>query len=133
MRQLLLGLALCLPMAAALAQAADGFVVERTLWIKPGRNAQYVALFERVERPRLEALRKEGKVLWYRIAQPVLPARNDDWGLRATVAWRSAADAAAEQQARADLGRGNATERVLLEELVTDQQAVWVREMSAGP
>ena len=130
---LLLWAAMAAPPAAAQAATTEAFVVERTVWIRPGRTAQYLALFERVERPRLDALRGQGKLLWYRIAQPVLGARNDDWDLRATLAWRSAADAAAETQARSEIGRakgtaGPGTEKGLLDELVEDQQERWLRE-----
>lgn len=120
------------------ATAREAFVVERTVWIRPGRTAQYMALFDRVERPRLDALRQEGKVLWYRIAQPMLAARNDDWDLRATVAWRSPADADNELRLRTEIGRGRGangpgTEKGLLDELVEDQQERWLRESASGP
>ena len=80
----------CLLVAPAFAQTppskSDPFVVERTLWVQPRRMVQFMTLFDRVERPRLEALRKDGRVLWYRISQPLMSAENDAWDLRVTIA-----------------------------------------------
>ena len=130
MKQLTLLLLSCLLLPCAWAQspASDTpFLVERTIWVKPGRMAQFMTLFERVDRPRLDALRKDGRMLWYRIAQPLLNKKNDEWDLRITIAWKDAATAAAKLDARASVGRID-TERALLEELVVDQQETWVRE-----
>lgn len=136
---LLLSFAIAPAIAQERAAAAEPFLVEHSLWLKPGRTAQFLALFERVERPRLEELRKQGKVLWYRTAQPVLSGRNDDWDVRVTVAWRSAEDASAALRAgssHGDAGRGRAlpgeTEKRLLDELVLDQHQTWLHE-SGGP
>ena len=120
----------CLLVPAAWGQVPGSdapFLVERTLWVKPGRMSQFMTLFERVDRPRLDALRKDGRVVWYRIAQPLLDKRNDEWDLRITIAWKDAATAAAKLDARISIGRID-TERALLEELVVDQQEIWVRE-----
>ena len=142
-RLLLLASVLCLLPWHAKAQAVEqapeqGFVVERTVWIKPGRIAQYLTLFERVERPRLEELRRQGKVLWYRTAQPLLAGRNEDWDWRMTIAWRSPADAAEARPRALENGRGTSgaspvCEKSLLEDLVADQHQQWVVEVPAKP
>lgn len=123
-----IALAMLLP-APTMAQTApdDPFVVERTMWVQPRRMSQFLTLFERVEKPRLEALRKDGRVLWYRIAQPLLAGENDAWDVRLTIAWRSPETAAEKLDARASSGRVD-TERALLEELIVDQRETWVRE-----
>ena len=121
----------CLLFAPAFAQTppskSDPFVVERTLWVQPRRMVQFMTLFDRVERPRLEALRKDGRVLWYRISQPLMSAENDAWDLRVTIAWRDPETAADKFDARAVKGRVD-TEGALLEELIVDQRETWVRE-----
>ena len=63
-------------MAQSAPQAEDPFVVDRTIWVQPRRMVQFMTLFDRVERPRLEALRKDGRVLWYRISQPMMASEN---------------------------------------------------------
>ncbi len=105
----------------------DPFVVERTMWVQPRRMVQFMTLFDRVERPKLEALRKDGRVLWYRIAQPLMASENDEWDLRVTIAWRDPETAAQKFDARAVKGRVD-TESALLEELIVDQRETWVRE-----
>ena len=122
----------CLLMPTAFAQssstAPDPFVVERSLWVQPRRMQQFMALFERVERPRLEALRKDGRVLWYRVSQPLMASENDAWDLRVTIAWRNPETAAQKFDARAVKNRVD-TESALLDELIVDQRETWVREM----
>ncbi len=120
--------------AQTATSAQDPLVVERTIWVQPRRMVQFMTLFDRVERPRLETLRKDGRVLWYRISQPVMSSENDEWDLRLTIAWRDPKTAAEKFDARATSGRVD-TERALLEELIVDQRETWVRETikSASP
>ncbi len=107
----------------------EPFVVERTLWVKPGRVAQFNGLYQRVEVVRLEALRKQGLVRWYRIAQPLLAADNDSWDLRVTIGWRDAAAAAGNGYGKSvRAANGASTERLLLDELIVDQRERWVQE-----
>lgn len=129
----------CLICAPVLAQTTsseqDPFVVERTMWVQPRRMVQFMTLFDRVERPRLEALRKNGRVLWYRISQPLMASENEAWDLRVTIAWRNPETGAEKFDARAVKGRVD-TESALLEELIVDQRETWVRETlqaSAAP
>lgn len=107
--------------------ASAPFVVERAMWVKPGRMVQFMTLFDRVERPKLESLRKDGRILWYRLSQPLLAGENEAWDLRLTIAWRDASTAAEKLDARASGSRVN-TEHALLEELIVDQRETWVRE-----
>lgn len=120
-------------MAQSAPQAEDPFVVDRTIWVQPRRMVQFMTLFDRVERPRLEALRKDGRVLWYRISQPMMASENEEWDLRVTIAWRDPKTAAEKFDARAVKGRVD-TESALMEELIVDQRETWVRETSRpGP
>lgn len=123
----LLGLLSVPAFAQSTPSAPDPFVVERTLWVQPRRMQQFLTLFERVERPKLEALRKDGRVLWYRLSQPLMASENDAWDLRVTIAWRDPATAAEKFDARAIKGRVD-TESALLDELIVDQRETWVRE-----
>ena len=114
-------------MAQSATSSQDPFIVDRTIWVQPRRMVQFMTLFDRVERPRLEALRKDGRVLWYRISQPLMASENDEWDLRVTIAWRDPETAAQKFDARAVMGRVD-TESALLEELIVDQRETWVRE-----
>ena len=114
-------------MAQSATSSQDPFIVDRTIWVQPRRMVQFMTLFDRVERPRLEALRKDGRVLWYRISQPLMASENDEWDLRVTIAWRDPETAAQKFDARAVKGRVD-TESALLEELIVDQRETWVRE-----
>ena len=128
---LLATFALALPVAHAQTPDADrdAFIVERTLWVKPNRTTQFASLYQRVEIARLEALRKEGKVLWYRVVRPMLAEENDAWDVRVTIAWRDAASATGESRARLSRSGASApTERALMDELVIDQRETWVQE-----
>ena len=125
---------------AAIAQQAPAiptpFVVERTYWIKPGKELQFIAMFEKNRVPVLRARIKDGDVLWMRLSRPQFNAYNEQWDLRVTIAWRDA-DSAIErinlanaQQAR-DLQRG-ALEEQIMEELVVDRTDIPVQEWKVG-
>ena len=119
-------------MAQSATSSQDPFIVDRTIWVQPRRMVQFMTLFDRVERPRLEALRKDGRVLWYRISQPLMASENDEWDLRVTIAWRDPETAAQKFDARAVKARVD-TESALLEELIVDQRETWVRETLHPP
>lgn len=132
---LLASLALALPVAHAQTPEAgrSAFIVERTLWVKPNRTTQFASLYQRVEIARLEALRKEGKVLWYRVARPLLAGENDAWDVRVTIAWRDADSATHESRERLSRSGASApTERALMDELVIDQRETWVQETTVA-
>lgn len=124
-----------LPLSAIAQQAPaahTAFVVERTYWIKPGKELQFIGLFEKNAVPLLQAKVKEGSVLWMRLARPQFNAANEQWDLRVTIAWRDA-DSAMERisKARAQLARDTprlAMEQQIMEELVVERTDVPVQE-----
>lgn len=129
-------LSLVLAPLGAIAQQAPAahapFVVERTYWIKPGKELQFISLFEKNGVPLLQAKVKEGSVLWMRLAKPQFNAANEQWDLRLTIAWRDA-DSAMERisKARAQLARDTprlAMEQQIMEELILERTDVPVQE-----
>lgn len=129
-------LSLALTPLGAIAQqvpaARAPFVVERTYWIKPGKELQFIGLFEKNAVPLLQAKVKEGSVLWMRLARPQFNAANEQWDLRVTIAWRDA-DSAMERisKARAQLAKDTprlAMEQQIMEELVVERTDVPVQE-----
>lgn len=131
-------LSLALAPLGAIAQQAPvahaPFVVERTYWIKPGKELQFISMFEKNGVPLLQAKVKEGSVLWMRLAKPQFNAANEQWDLRLTIAWRDA-DSAMERisKARAQLARDTprlAMEQQIMEELVLERTDVPVQEWS---
>ena len=135
----LLTLSLVLAPLGAVAQQAPAarapFVVERTYWIKPGKELQFISLFEKSGVPQLQARMKEGDVLWIRLSRPQFNAVNEQWDLRITIAWRDADSAIerisqAREQASKDAQRV-AMERQIMEELVLERTDVPVQEWSA--
>lgn len=108
------------------------FVVEQTYWIKPGKESQFISLFEKNRVPLLQAKVKEGSVLWMRLARPQFNAANEQWDLRVTVAWRDA-DSAMERISKAKAQPAKDTPRLameqqIMEELVVEHTDVPVQE-----
>lgn len=135
---LVLSLAL-LPLGAIAQQgqaARAPFVVERTYWIKPGKELQFADLFEKNGVPLLQAKMKEGDVLWIRLSRPQFNAGNEQWDLRVTIAWRDAGSAMERiSKAREQAGRNTqrlAMEQQIMEELIVDRTDVPVQEWSAA-
>lgn len=129
-------LSLALTPLGVIAQQASAahapFVVERTYWIKSGKELQFISLFEKNGVPLLQAKVKEGSVLWMRLAKPQFNAANEQWDLRLTIAWRDA-DSAMERisKARAQLARDTprlAMEQQIMEELILERTDVPVQE-----
>lgn len=133
----LLSLALA-PLGATAQQGAVArapFVVERTYWLKPGKELQFIGLFEKNRVPLLQAKVKEGEILWMRLAKPQFNATNEQWDLRITVAWRDADSAMerisqAKEQASKEAQRV-AMERQIMEELVVERTDVPIQEWGA--
>ena len=129
----LLILAFALAPLNAVAQqdsvARAPFVVEQTYWIKPGKELQFIGLFQKNRVPLLRARIKEGRLLWVRLSRPQFNAINEQWDLRVTVAWRNA-DSAMESiaQAKAQL----TTEQQIMEELIVERTDVPVQEWSVN-
>jgi hypothetical protein len=127
-----------LPLSAIAQQspaARAPFVVERTYWIKPGKELQFISLFEKNQVPLLQAKVKEGTVLWMRLSRPQFNASNDQWDLRVTIAWRDAGSAVeqvseAKERATRDTPR-LAMEQQIMEEVVVARTDVPVQEWGA--
>lgn len=120
------------PMSAIAQQdtaARAPFVVEQTYWIKPGKELQFIGLFEKNRAPLLRAKIKEGRILWVRLSKPRFNATNEQWDLRVTVAWRDA-DSAIEPvaQTKAQL----TTEQQIIEELIVERTDVPVQEWTVS-
>lgn len=131
MTPLILAFAL-VPMSAMAQQdtaARAPFVVEQTYWIKPGKELQFIGLFEKNRAPLLRAKIKEGRILWVRLSKPRFNATNEQWDLRVTVAWRDA-DSAIEPvtQTKAQL----TTEQQIIEELIVERTDVPVQEWTVS-
>lgn len=128
----LLILAFALPLNAVAQQdsvARGPFVVEQTYWIKPGKELQFLSLFEKIQAPLLRARIKGGRVLWVRLARPSFNATNEQWDLRVTVAWRDADSAIGRvSQAKAPL----AMEQQIMEELIVEHTDVPVQEWNVN-
>lgn len=109
------------------AVANAPFVVEQTYWIKPGKELQFISLFEKNRVPLLRAKIKEGRALWMRLSRPHFNATNEQWDLRVIVAWRNA-DSAMERisQSKAQA----AMEQQFMEELIVERTDVPVQEWS---
>ena len=131
-------LSLALAPLGAIAQqvptARAPFVVERTYWIKPGKELQFIGLFEKNGVPLLQTKVKDGDVLWMRLARPQFNAINEQWDLRLTIAWRDA-DSAMERisKTKAQLAKDTprlAMEQQIMEELIVERTDVPVQEWS---
>ena len=122
---LVLSLAL-LPLGAIAQQgpaARAPFVVEQTYWIKPGKESQFISMFEKNRVPLLQAKMKAGDVVWMRLARPQFNAVNEQWDLRVTVAWRDAGSAM-EQVSRAKAQVARDTQRLAMEQQIMDELVV---------
>jgi hypothetical protein len=109
----------------ALARAP--FVVEQTYWIKPGKELQFLGLFEKTQIPLLRAKLKDGRALWVRLSRPGFNAANDQWDLRLTVAWRDP------DSAMGQVPTGKTpltTEQQIMEELIVEHTDVPVQQWS---
>ena len=120
------------PMGAIAQQdtaARAPFVVEQTYWIKPGKELQFIGLFEKNRAPLLRAKIKEGRILWVRLSKPRFNAANEQWDLRVIIAWRDA-DSAIEPvtQTKAQL----TTEQQIIEELIVERTDVPVQEWTVS-
>jgi len=124
-----------LPNPQPLSAAGGPVVVEKTFWVKPGKERQFAALVQRTELQRLLKEKQAGRIQWIRITEPALVGATNDWDLRLTVAWASYDDmlndaaAVPERQSQASI------EDVLRRDLVENQSEVLVKESSAqaGP
>ena len=112
------------------------FVVERTYWVRPGKELQFIAMFEKNSVPKLRARMKDGHVLWMRLSRPQFNASNEQWDLRVTVAWRDA-DSAIERINLSNAQQARDTQRLameeqIMEELVVDRTDIPVQEWNVA-
>lgn len=105
--------------------AGTPFIVEQTYWIKPGKELQFLSLFEKSQVPLLRTRMREGRALWVRMTRPGFNSTNEQWDLRVTVAWRDP-DSAMEQvpQAKSQL----TLEQQLMQELILEHTDVPVQQ-----
>ena len=140
---LFISMCVLLPLTAVAQQkpvAATPFIVEKTYWIKPGKELQFIALFEKNRVPQLRAKVKDGDVLWMRLSRPQFNAVNEQWDLRITIAWRNAESAIERiSQANAQLTKDAqrlALEQQIMDELIVERTDVpveeWVMKESGG-
>jgi hypothetical protein len=131
MKVIPLAFLLCALPATALASPAPRsapFVVEQTYWVKPGKEREFAALYARTGLPRLQALEKDGRILWFRMTVPRFPDGNDEWDCRLTIGWRDAdsatsyPDLAPLQNAGTGATKGPSFEQQMLGELVVERR-----------
>lgn len=117
-------------MAQQSAAAQKPFVVEQTYWIKPGKELQFIGLFEKTQVPLLQARMKEGRVLWTRMTRPNFNATTEQWDLQVTVAWRDPESAMAQiPQVKSQL----TTEQQIMDELIVEHTDVPVQQWNVNP
>lgn len=132
-----LALLLLLPTVRAAAQDAtkpSPVIVERTYWVKAGKEKQFATLFDRTQLPRLKALLGDRQILSYRTASPLIHTGNDQWAFRLTVKWASWDAFAKDASAHAD-GKSNPSlsyEQALFGDLVIDRKDTVVTEDAYG-
>lgn len=116
-------------MAQQVSVAPKPFVVEQTYWIKPGKELQYIGLFEKTQVPLLQAKIKDGRVLWVRMTRPNFNATIEQWDLQVTVAWRDPESAMAQPpQLKSQL----TTEQQIMDELVLEHTDVPVQQWNVN-
>lgn len=128
-----LSIAFALIPLGAMAQqdsaARKPFVVEQTYWIKPGKELQFIGLFEKTQVPLLQGKMKEGRVLWMQMTRPNFNATIEQWDLQVTVAWRDAESAMGQiSQVKTQL----TTEQQIMDELIVEHTDVPVQQWSVN-
>ena len=122
----------------AVAQQAaakpSGIVVERTYWVRPGKEKQFAMLFERTQLPRLKTLLDGHQILSFSTAAPLLHTSNEQWAYRLKVKWISWDAYATDALARNDQ-KSNSTltyEQALFGDLVIDRKDTVIQEDNFG-
>jgi len=122
--------------AFAQSEASPQVTVERTYWVRPGKEQQFIALFNRTQLPRLKTLVDDHRVASFSTTAPLLHTSSDQWAFRVTIQWASwdafSKDASTPASPRGDAKRddGAAYEQSLFNDLVTDRKDTVVREQS---
>ena len=128
-----LSLAVALLPLCAMAQqdsvAQKPFVVEQTYWIKPGKELQFISLFEKTQVPLLQGKMKEGRVLWIQMTRPNFNATIEQWDLQVSVAWRDADSAMGQvPPVKSQL----TTEQQIMDELIVEHTDVPVQQWTVN-
>ena len=135
-----LALSLLLAAAPVFAQAeapAPQITVERTYWVRSGKEQQFIALFNRTQLPRLKSLVAAHKIASFSTSAPLLHTSNDQWAFRVTIQWTSwdafSTDASATPIHDSKRDDGASYEQSLFSDLVTDRKDTVVREQTYSP
>lgn len=105
-------------------------VVERTFWVKAGKERQFAMLFDRTQLPRLKALLGNRQIVSFSTAAPLIHTGNDQWAFRVTIKWSNWEAFAKEASAPADQ-KSNPTltyEQALFGDLVIDRKDTVIQE-----
>ncbi len=123
-------------MAQETPKPAAGVVVERTFWVKPGKERQFATLFDRTQLPRLKALLGDRQVVSFSTATPLLHTSNEQWAFRLKIKWSSWDAFAKDAAAHADqkVSSTQSYEQALFGDLVIDRKDTVIQEdiYSAG-
>lgn len=116
------------------ATKPSGIVVERTFWVKAGKEKQFATLFDRTQLPRLKALLGDHQILSFSTAAPLIHTGNDQWAFRVRIKWSSWDAFTRDASARGDQ-KSNPTlayEQALFGDLVTDRKDTVIQEDNYG-
>ncbi|MBS0199391.1 MAG: hypothetical protein JSR70_02980 [Proteobacteria bacterium] len=111
-----------------------GVVVERTFWVKAGKERQFAMLFDRTQLPRLKALLNDRQITSFSTASPLIHTGNDQWAFRVRIRWSSWDAFAKDASARVDQ-KSNPTltyEQALFGDLVIDRKDTVIQEDNFG-
>lgn len=133
-----LAISFLLPSSLGIAQEAApkpaGIVVERTFWVKAGKEKQFATLFDRTQLPRLKALVGDHQVISFSTATPLIHTGNDQWAFRVKIKWASWEAFTRDASARTDQ-KSNPTltyEQALFGDLVIDRKDTVIQEDTYG-
>ncbi|PNS09741.1 hypothetical protein [Solilutibacter silvestris] len=128
-----IGLLLLLLPLSGIAQdtpKSTGIIVERTFWVKPGKERQFATLFDRTQLPRLKALLGEHQIASFSTASPLLHTSNEQWAFRVKIKWSSWEAFAKDASSHADqkVGSTQSYEQALFGDLVADRKDTVIQE-----
>lgn len=111
-----------------------GIIVERTFWVKAGKERQFATLFDRTQLPRLKALLGDRQILSFSTASPLIHTGNEQWAFRVKIKWASWEAFTKDASSHADQ-KSNPTltyEQALFGDLVTDRKDTVIQEDTYG-
>lgn len=127
---------LLLPLSGIAQEAPKtaGIVVERTFWVKPGKERQFAMLFDRTQLPRLKSLLAERQIMSFSTATPLLHTSNEQWAFRLKIKWSSWDAFSRDAAAHADQKTGSTQsyEQALFGDLVIDRKDTVIQEDTYG-